>query len=179
MLGCHDALCLTWSGPCVNRPHTQGHLAAHSCSPGQASKAVLDVRTPHHITWANNAVLDVCAPAGQRSKEAEELLGRSFEVRQHNPVMFALLCDEITDAVVAGRMSEPLREWLKLSATDQLEGFLDDFTDSPADVQVCFDMMPLLTLTCPVTYDTLAGIGTCLDIGCPSRYAMVVACTLR
>lgn len=114
---------------------------------------------------ANIAVLDEGALAGQRSKEAEELLSRSFEVRQHNPAMFALLCDELTDAVVAGRLSEPLREWLKLSATDQLEGFLDDFKDTPADVQVCLHTMSLLALMCALTCHALAGLARCLDIG--------------
>ncbi|KAL3132723.1 hypothetical protein ABBQ32_009229 [Trebouxia sp. C0010 RCD-2024] len=68
-------------------------------------------------------------------KEAEQLLGRSFEVRHHQPGMFALLCDELTQAVAAGRLSEPLREWLRLCAVDQLEGFLDDFVENPPDVQ--------------------------------------------
>ena len=56
-------------------------------------------------------------------------------MRQHNAAMFALLCDELTDAVTAGHLPEALREWLKLNATDHLEGFLDDFTETPADVQ--------------------------------------------
>lgn len=58
-------------------------------------------------------------------------------MRQRQPAMFALLCDELTQAVTAGRLSEPLREWLKTSATDQLESFLDDFVETPPDVQVC------------------------------------------
>ena len=58
-------------------------------------------------------------------------------MRHQQPAMFALLCDELTQAVAAGRLSHPLREWLKLSAVDQLEGFLDDFVDNPPDVKVC------------------------------------------
>ena len=83
--------------------------------------------------------MQCCLPrlaAGQSSREAEDLLGRSFEVRQHSPAVFALLCDELTAAVRRGQLSAALREWLKLFATDQLEAFLDDFTDSPPNVQV-------------------------------------------
>lgn len=74
--------------------------------------------------------------ADQRSQEAEQLLARSFEARQHKPAMFALLCDELTEAVVAGRLAEPLKHWIKTSATDQLEAFLDDYAHDLPAVQV-------------------------------------------
>lgn len=68
-------------------------------------------------------------------------------MRQRQPAMFGLLCDELTQAVASGRLSAPLREWLQASATDQLEGFLDDFIETPPDVQVCM----LLTMCVPVS----------------------------
>ena len=79
----------------------------------------------------------VCWPdSDQRSKEAEQLLARSFAAKQHKPAMFAVLCDELTDAVTLGRLAEPVRAWLSSAATEELEAFLDDCSlDLPA-VQV-------------------------------------------
>ncbi|KAA6418674.1 MAG: hypothetical protein FRX49_11327 [Trebouxia sp. A1-2] len=76
---------------------------------------------------AHSAALD------QRSKEAEQLLARSFGAKQHKPAMFALLCDELTNAVTSGCLAEPIRAWLSLAATEELEAFLDDCShDLPA-----------------------------------------------
>lgn len=110
--------------------HLQG-MDSHLMTPGYASEQC--VLAGHH--HATDAV------AAERSKEAEALLARSFEARQHNPAMFALLCDELTDAVKAGRLADSLREWLKLSATDELEGFLDDCTQQPPAVQVLHNIL--------------------------------------
>ena len=119
------------------------------------SRLTLDPETPLHVVHVGTTrALSInymyavkqpslslfCAAAGQGSKEAEELVGRSFGVRQRQPAMFGLLCDELTQAVAAGRLSVPLKEWLRASATDQLEGFLDDFIESPPDVQVCMHL---------------------------------------
>ncbi len=50
--------------------------------------------------------------------------------------MFAVLCDELTDAVTLGRLAEPIRAWLSSAATEELEAFFDDCSlDLPA-VQV-------------------------------------------
>lgn len=68
-------------------------------------------------------------------------------MRQRQPAMFALLCDELTQAVASARLSAPLREWLRASATDQLEGFLDDFVETPPDVQVCMRLTMCVPLS--------------------------------
>ena len=79
----------------------------------------------------------VCWPdSDQRSKEAEQLLARSFDAKQHRPAMFALLCDELTDAVTSGRLAEPIRAWLSLAATEELETFLEDCSHDLPAVQV-------------------------------------------
>ncbi len=79
----------------------------------------------------------VCWPdSDQRSKEAEQLLARSFAAKQHRPAMFALLCDELTDAVALGRLAEPIRAWLSSAATEELEAFLDDCSHDLPAVQV-------------------------------------------
>ena len=83
----------------------------------------------------DNSLLDAMT-ADQRIKEAEQLLARSFAGRQHNPAMFALLCDELAGEVASGRLAEPLRVWLRSSATDELENFLDDCNQDLPAVQV-------------------------------------------
>ena len=50
--------------------------------------------------------------------------------------MFALLCDELTDAVAMGRLAEPIRAWLSSAATEELEAFLDDCSHDLLAVQV-------------------------------------------
>ncbi|DBA96744.1 TPA: hypothetical protein ACH3X1_015586 [Trebouxia sp. C0004] len=90
-------------------------------------KLVERLAHPSPTPTAHPAALD------QRSKEAEQLLARSFDAKQHKPAMFALLCDELTDAVTSGRLAEPIRAWLSLAATEELEMFLDDCShDLPA-----------------------------------------------
>lgn len=75
-------------------------------------------------------------------------MGRSFSVRQRQPAMFAVLCDELTQAVAGGRLSEPLREWLQASAIDQLESFLDDFMETPPPVQVSDNVLYACVCMC-------------------------------
>ena len=74
--------------------------------------------------------------AVDRSSEAEQLLRRGFEAKQHSPAMFAMLCDELAQAVTGGRLGEAVTAWLRGAATDELEAFLDDCNPDQPPVEV-------------------------------------------